>query len=55
MDWQCFDKKLIPPDETTTDNIISEICANKYVYIAVDEMFIPYRKNLKNSILPMIY
>ena len=23
MDWQCFDKKIIPPDETTTDNIIS--------------------------------
>ena len=43
MDWECFDKKIILPMDTTIENIINEILDDRYVYIAVDEMYIPYR------------
>ena len=44
MNWKCFDKKVISFVDTTIGNIINEVLNNRYVYIAVDEMFIPFRK-----------
>ena len=47
MDWECFDKKILSSKNTTIDNIINELINDRYVYIAVDEMFIPFRKKYK--------
>lgn len=49
MDWECLDKKIISPAGTTIDNIINELLDNRYVYIAVDEFFIPYRRNYQKQ------
>lgn len=43
MNWECFDKKILSLKGTTIENIKKEILEKRYVYIAVDEIFMPYR------------
>ena len=45
MNWECFDKKLLNNVDINNDDIIKEINEGRYVYLAVDEKFVPNRAN----------
>lgn len=48
MDWKCFEKKSLK-NNTSLKDIIYEINQERYVYLAVNERYIPHRESFQKE------
>lgn len=48
IDWDCFEKNIVK-NSMSKDDIMDEILRENYVYLAVDEKFIPKRLNYQKK------